>query len=669
MVVNSDKALDANGKLTELGYQTVAHELMHAIIANTPLGRSDSNCKITGWITEGIPDAISFDIAEALWKNRYRPGTTTGQVIKRYGYRPYSERLPQSGKVPIPLQTPPASLKATYTTSSFWRYVADAHLDDWGVLVTRDKPGAAPGLLDIPMPGSQGWRREVTWLDKGLRGKFNLGLGDIYGLFVNHFAYRVAPMASYQGKPAKDNLEHWVGLLFDDCAKVDLKTASSQEVTLDLKGLASACIWVEPTNAPGAIQVTFQAGSDDESLLEDIRIGRTGTALVVKANPIAYTPNADTQYLASWRDMPQDGSKRTLYVVSNVANAPADSKPRSLTMTVALPDNKNSARGAAPLPRSPVAPPPQQPSYKKHAKRLTQQKSATAKMIADQMNLDKKSLNPNVSNATTIRRLPKAPGCADPFKYAVCGPHMKIRLDLVPGTYASLGQSTTAGGGAAQLFGGLQAMAKTSTLDSEPVVRALAARVDTIDGSSVRIAMPLIDYGYSGTFSNAAISVDMSGGRTLSAFGPPNEQQRTRLTGVVTIEEYTPFVIRGSFTAPLAEFVPSAQQEPVYTRRQTVSGTFASVAPWLVDERIEIQLDSQQQMTDDIVNTLGLPADMVYSMKQDGTIPGGPASAPSSSPSSNAGPQECTCECSMRPFADELCELLCEEEFAACDSP
>ena len=28
---------------------------------------------------------------------------------------------------------------------------------------------------------------------------------------------------------------------------------------------------------------------------------------------------------------------------------------------------------------------------------------------------------------------------------------------------------------------------------------------------------------------------------------------------------------------------------------------------------------------------------------------------------------ECACECDFREFADELCEMFCEEEFAACD--
>jgi hypothetical protein len=79
-------------------------------------------------------------------------------------------------------------------------------------------------------------------------------------------------------------------------------------------------------------------------------------------------------------------------------------------------------------------------------------------------------------------------------------------------------------------------------------------------------------------------------------------------------------------------------------------------------------------MAEDIVNSMGLPADMVYKMKQEGTlVPQGFSSSGSSgaAPVSAGGGGgmsggDCSCECGMREFADELCELFCEEEFAAC---
>lgn len=675
LYVNSEQSLDDDDQLTELGYQTIAHELMHAIVSNTPAGRSNGDCSLSGWISEGIPDAISYDIAGEIWRGRYHEPADSGAVIKRYGYRPYLERLPQSGDVPLPTD-PQTRLAATYATSSFWRYLADSSPEKWEVLLTR-RPGAAPGLLDVPLPDGRGWEREVSWVDQVVRGKFNLSLGQMYGLFVSSFSHRIAPMRTYARPPTAENHEHWVNLLFGECEEVNISAGNpSQTITVDVNGLASACVWVNPTGAPGAVQISFMAGSDDLSLLQDLSIGRAGTTLLVRGSPIAHTPHGPTQYVASWRDWPQDGTERTLYVITNVANDPTRSRRRTFELTAVFPNNSNSARAAASVPAARVAPPPLRPGYEKHAPSLARQRQATAAMIAEQMNLDKAALNPHVSRSTDISRQVNVHDCREPFRYTVCGPHMTISLSLMPGTWAGPGLSTTQGGLAAQAFGGLQAMAQSNPFDAQTVMQELTARLDRIDGSEVNIAIPLIDYGFTGSFDNAHISVRMSGERIWHAIGPPNINGDTPLTGQVTIEEYTPFVVRGSFVAPLAEIMLSAQQEPVYTPRQTVTGTFTSVAPWQKDERAQIlQLDTQEQIADDIANTLGVPPGMVHSLKQQGAIPGGPSPAGGGGAGGGGSgggavqSQDCTCECSTRPFADELCELLCEEEFAACDVP
>ena len=446
---------------------------------------------------------------------------------------------------------------------------------------------------------------------------------------------------------------------------VDLSSATYQSISVSIRKLASACIWVESMGIPGLVQVSFQTASEDLNFLKSISIGMAGTMLISEAAPIAPSPIAPTLYLASWKDYPQDGSKRTLYVVSNVAQQPAESEQRHVVLTVSRSVITNSAMATVPLPPPRVARRPMQPSSKKHARSLAQQQSGASKMVAEQMNLDKETLNPNVSGAAKVSRRPNQPDCREPFKYDVCGSHLIIGLGLVPGTYITPGQTSTQGGMAAQVFSGLQAMSQTSMWDTHERAQHLTGVIDSIDGSQVGIAIPLIDYGYSGTIFNASIYVDMSGGRTWRAIGPPNAQYRTRLTGRVTIEEYSPFAIRGSFVAPLAEFV-----ETVYTPRQTVSGTFTSVAPWLADERTEILLDSVQDMADDIANTMGIPAGMIESMKQDGTFPGSTSTGTGSgSSSANAVGKECTCECNMKMFADELWELMCEEEFAACPAP
>jgi hypothetical protein len=671
MIMNRGKSFDANGNLTETGHQTVAHEMMHAIMSNTPFSRSNRLChdpnKPDKWITEGIPDAIGYDIAEELWENRYyTPGTKFVPLSKRHGYRPYAERLPQDGILPVPGFAGQMS-QGDYGTSSFWRFVADAYPGGWKVLLTEKSDGA-PGLLYIPLPDTNtDWVDEVRWLDKGLRGKFNLGLKEMYGLFVSNFAFRPASYSIYQGKPAEDNIEHWAGMLFNECKEVDLSSNGKQDFTLKIKGLASACVLVEPTGAPGMVQISFIAGHDDLSLLQSISIGRSGTTLLSRASPIAHTPNAPTQYTAAWRDFPQDGSERTLYIFSNVAKDPGLTKERELTFTAVMPGNTNSARATVPLPPK-SASKPQQPSYDRHAKRLSRQKSDTSKMVQEQMNLDKQSLNPNVSASTQVNRSLNLPDCPEPFKYTPCGPQLSIGLSLMPGSYIIPGQTNTAGGAAGQVMSGLQAMAQTSMFDSQQRMEYLADTLETIDGSDVSITMPLVDYGYKGSFDRAAITVNMAGkDRSCTAITPSGETQMPRLAGRVTIEEYSPVVLIGSFVAPLVESVEGGG----YRSCGTVSGRFTSVAPFQNHEGTEIVMEGTEEMTDDIVNSLGLPADMVYKMRQEGTlVPQGSNTSGSSGPSTGGGGTiggECSCECASREFADDLCELFCEEEFAACD--
>ena len=107
-------------------------------------------------------------------------------------------------------------------------------------------------------------------------------------------------------------------------------------------------------------------------------------------------------------------------------------------------------------------------------------------------------------------------------------------------------------------------------------------------------------------------------------------------------------------------------------RRETITGRFQIVAPWLEDNRVErLQLDSNEDLAYDIANTLGIPPAQVRKLQEQGVLDGSGGAAPGATGAGSAntvgGEVQCTCECSMRVHADELCELLCEEEFAACD--
>ena len=67
-------AIGQNGKITDKGYQDLAHELFHAVQASYPLFKE--NCALGDWIFEGTADALGVDLARELrgitlpWKAR-----------------------------------------------------------------------------------------------------------------------------------------------------------------------------------------------------------------------------------------------------------------------------------------------------------------------------------------------------------------------------------------------------------------------------------------------------------------------------------------------------------------------------------------------------------------------------------------------------------------------
>jgi hypothetical protein len=672
IVINADAALNANGKLTELGYQSLAHELMHAIMAKTELVQSDPECKMGKWIGEGIPDAIGWDIAEDLWQNRYTPSNRNSDVGKRWGTRPYHLQLPQADDYEI---APGVELDIGYRTSSFWRFLADADPRGWKLLISDDP--AKPGFLDQPLEGDPGWRTEVKWLDKALRKRFNYGLNAMYASFIGWFAYSIAPYTKYQHAGSFESVEDWMvedwtKTLYGPCYPVDLSAEMQQSVALPLRRLGTRCLWLEPVGIAGGIQITFQAEHTDSRLLDDIWISKPGTTLQVRASNVGELPDATQGFIATWKDFPQDGSEWGLYLITNVAQNPGETLHRDFNLKISRGSNTNSARNALP-PRKHV-PTPGQPSHEKHAKTLNRQRSETQKMINEQINEDKNALSEHVAAANLVSRQPNGFNCREPFVYQPCGPQMSINLSVRPGTYIAPGQSSTGGGMAAQMMGGFSAMAQTSTFDTQSVVTELDAKLKAMDGSGVSIRTPMFDYGFSGAFDSAQITVTMKDEKQLSAIGPPNAEGWSRLTGKVTIEEYTPYILRGSFVAPLAEIVEGPNGEGVYTRRETVTGTFTSVAPWQHDERVRIVYDSEEVMRQDIINALGVPAGIANALEEDGAAAAAGAAAQSGAaggPSTGGGMLggDCSCECEDRDAADELCEFFCEEEFAACDSP
>src|SRR5690606_24214402 len=134
----------------------------------------------------------------------------------------------------------------------------------------------------------------------------------------------------------------------------------------------------------------------------------------------------------------------------------------------------------------------------------------------------------------------------------------------------------------------------TGLLNSLEVLRPAAELADSIDGSSVNIMIPLIDYGFSGSFDNAWLRVSRRGGGQYFAIGPQDIMAgpgvACPIAGRVTIEEHTPTLVRGTCAGDLVDMdrVERVGDNPTLPVHETIAGTFQIVAPWRGDERVTV---------------------------------------------------------------------------------
>ena len=305
-----------------------------------------------------------------------------------------------------------------------------------------------------------------------------------------------------------EKFDIWVELLFGPCKEVDLSTKSSRWITLELEALASRCIWVTPFGESGLAPVTFTAANTDLTLLRDTTIGRAGTTLESRASPLGSSTVDQGMHFATWRDFVQDGGKKNLYVVSNLATRPSETQARTLDLVVSRGGHTLSSWQSSPM-ASEMAPPPIKPSHEKHVPKLSKQLADSQAMITAQAALDRQSLTPNMSAGNTMTRKPRQKECRDGFKYSACGPTTNVGLGLLPGTASAFSQTSGQGGVAGQAMAGLQAMASANIPgDGGQIPNYLKAK-SAIDGSEVSIEFPIIEYGFTGTIERAAITVIM----------------------------------------------------------------------------------------------------------------------------------------------------------------
>ncbi len=579
--VDASRARFPGGKPDGHVYEHLAHELFHV----AQRAYQPGNDTLPGdWVIEGQAQAVGQYMAMKLRGVDNHRGTAEDY---RLGGRPYF----------IPLSHPEASdfHDADYRTSSFWRYVGEHYAASKrngraGVEVTQPDFSYLVKMFAVPYASTKSQSADLIWADKGLRAATGLSLARIYANFVSTFADFVPVRMTRAPKgTVTDAQDGWLNLLFGGCKEPMNLTATSVsgEFRTEIDRNASRCFKVQ-VFGEGKVDLSIHVRSADAAGLADLRIGTRGGTRV--GSPVVFPSPAGGGYVGHWR-FTIDGEVPEVFVVSNVSEDPRDTGKVDVKFHVATgywDSNMTSPRErpSKPRPQSAGASNPKQPA-----------KDETRQAAKRELDAELDSLSARAASSSSVNHGRNRRGCVkEAFAETGCGPTTSITLSLMPGSFADLFQTTGTGGGLAQLMSQFTAIADKGVFATSAGINDALQKTADTEGSLVELQFPAIDYGFQGTFSNADIKVSSGVDRQKFYAKGPNDIQRGRgrlypTSGVVTIDEFTPFVLRGSFQAGLVD-LPNIDFSMVgddYTLpiARTISGSFAITAPWEGDDRVE----------------------------------------------------------------------------------
>jgi len=168
-----------DGKLTEKGYQDLAHELFHTVQYAYPMFKK--NCEQGAWIVEGTAEAVGIEAARKILN--IKPYT-----FCQIGLRPYSEKL-YAYKIGG-WNDKPCMQSRAYQSQSFWQF-----LGEYNSASGRPNPKqfVSPSYSYLheffnTQHKSSCWKDEYEWLDTALWKKFGFGLSRAYPSFIGTFS-------------------------------------------------------------------------------------------------------------------------------------------------------------------------------------------------------------------------------------------------------------------------------------------------------------------------------------------------------------------------------------------------------------------------------------------------------------------------------------------------
>jgi len=656
-----------NGKLTPELYQDLAHELFHAVQNNSVMSRDlclrFGNNDFGHWFTEGSAEAIGIDTARIL-----RGTTAYSRKGHRWGLRGYHRDLQDV-----------VNRSEGYRIHGLWRYLAEAK----HTLETRGDIRPSAGLdersydtdysylkdfLAQPVAGEADRDNELKWFDTSSRAVFGVGADIMYHNFAPTFAhyarerFNLGASASDQQKEAT-----WLERAFGSCREHVLTDQKPYSTALVRHQRVSAkCIRIRP-DVQGQVDISITREGGEKEQLRALSIGRGGGAQVGRPTLASGSIGSSPHHIAGWT-FNIAGGESHVFVISNAANDLVPTRAQEGEFRIEMFSNVHSMHTGA----------RQQPASSEESDRSDGvPPSATDEGIqqtAHAIEAGLVSLSSHSRTWSTVARNPERdPGCSAGLAAAnLCGPNINISLELSPGPAGNIGLTTGAGGDLGRFISMMQGLARAGIEDTGAAWARASETAFQQSGASVTLNIGLIDYGYSGAVNNALILVNKGGSRTsLESVEPtPTIIDGVRVyrpSGKVTIDEYGPHAIRGSYSGSLVDPSEWDGEGPMPTHG-TISGRFNLTDPWRSDKRYAVTAPDNlvQSAMDDLRQTIpglsgfaGKPATPSGQRDDQARSPG------SGNTTTKVAP-ECDCGCDSIDQLPERCESVCFKQIIEC---
>lgn len=635
---SGEGALFDGGKITHKGFIDIAHELFHATQAS--YGPFTETCKLGDWIIEGTAQAWGKDTALKL---RGVPRDAKNRPTVKWDARGYDSALyVRSGA-------------DAYSTGSFWRFLGEEYAarTSGGRATMKPRPADYSylhRLFEHPFSETPDETREYEWIDQGLRQAFGRGLGSLYPSFTSHFAGFV-PGREPQHKSRRNA---WLSHLFDTCPRLELSLQTPQIRTeYRMEPLSTRCV-VIAASPLGPVDLSVQFYSDGDVALEDIVVGVGGDGRTARG-AVVDLPGGLALSAAT---IPLNLSDDRVILIGNAASNAAET--RAISLPVAFSISTHHANLQTP---SDSAKPNTTPSRSDATDTASDPLKAAA---MDRTRSGAVALSPSLLGGNSVSRSPDAPPCAQPFMFTACGPATTLSFSLRPSGIRDLDSVQGSGGMVSQITTNLSGLGALYA-DDPQYDENLRELLEKTDGSEISLRIPLIDYGFTGSFSNARIIVTMAGDTALEAVGPadvqPGPARRFPLSGSVTIDEYTPLLMRGRFAAQLVRMGErGTADDPTLPVERILEGRFVISQPWRNDRRVKRRtaaVSAMETIEEAFPGISVLPgAGLAVNPP-----PLGVGGSQASGASTSAG---CNCSCNHADSVSPSCRSQCAPVFAAC---